>query len=250
MRISDFFHYIGRNDTMIPNMLIYYCCEDISLVENYEKAVADTTQTWHCHHRLEDNGYTEQQLKDLKLYYGRPASELILLTPFEHLSLHHKGKPKSEEHRRKIGESQRGKVIPNETKYKLSKAQRERFKGRVGTMFGKSHTEATKTKISKSKIGQGKGVPKSEEHRKKIGKANIGKYNNKYISKTVYMYDKNHNYIRKFPSSKEAERQLGFDSSSITKCCRGVRSYKTVHGYIFSYEQPKLRSIADISHLF
>lgn len=235
---------------MIPKMSKYYCCEDISLIENYDKAVADNTQVWHCHHRLEDDGYSEQQLKKMKMYYGRPASELIFLTPHEHLSLHFKGRVLSDEHRRKIGESQIGKVIPNETKNKLSKAQRERFKRQVGTMFGKSHTEATKTKISKSKIGQGKGVPKSEEHRRKIGESQIGKYNKKNVSKTVYQYDKNHNYIRKFPSAKEAERQLGFDSSSITKCCRGVRSYKTVHGYIFSYEPPKLRSIADISPLF
>lgn len=30
-----------------------YCCEDISLIENYEKAVNDKTQTWCCHHKLE-----------------------------------------------------------------------------------------------------------------------------------------------------------------------------------------------------
>ena len=28
-----------------------FCCEDISLIENYALAVADTTQTWDCHHR-------------------------------------------------------------------------------------------------------------------------------------------------------------------------------------------------------
>lgn len=28
-----------------------FCCEDISKIENYDKAVADKTQTWHCHHK-------------------------------------------------------------------------------------------------------------------------------------------------------------------------------------------------------
>ena len=28
-----------------------FCCEDPSLIENYALAVADTTQTWDCHHR-------------------------------------------------------------------------------------------------------------------------------------------------------------------------------------------------------
>lgn len=30
-----------------------YCKEDISKIENYDKAIADTTQTWECHHRDE-----------------------------------------------------------------------------------------------------------------------------------------------------------------------------------------------------
>ena len=30
---------------------IKYCRDDISLIENYDKAVSDTTQSWHCHHR-------------------------------------------------------------------------------------------------------------------------------------------------------------------------------------------------------
>lgn len=35
-----------------------FCCEDFSLIENYDKAVADKEQVWHCHHRLEicENG--------------------------------------------------------------------------------------------------------------------------------------------------------------------------------------------------
>jgi len=30
-----------------------FCCEDLSLIENYDLAISDTNQTWHCHHRLE-----------------------------------------------------------------------------------------------------------------------------------------------------------------------------------------------------
>ena len=30
-----------------------FCCEDISKIENYAAAIADTTQTWECHHRME-----------------------------------------------------------------------------------------------------------------------------------------------------------------------------------------------------
>ena len=70
-----------------------FCCEDISLIENYDKAIADNTQTWEPHHRLEtDKNLSVKELKSMKMYYHRPASELIFLTPFEHKSLHHKGK--------------------------------------------------------------------------------------------------------------------------------------------------------------
>lgn len=30
-----------------------YCKEDVTKIENYDKAVNDKTQTWHCHHRDE-----------------------------------------------------------------------------------------------------------------------------------------------------------------------------------------------------
>ena len=30
-----------------------YCKEDISKIKNYDKAIADTTKTWHCHHSEE-----------------------------------------------------------------------------------------------------------------------------------------------------------------------------------------------------
>ena len=66
-----------------------YCAEDISLIENYDKAVNDTTQMWECHHRLEtDLGLSKGELIDLRLYTNRPANELIFLSKKEHKALH------------------------------------------------------------------------------------------------------------------------------------------------------------------
>jgi hypothetical protein len=74
-----------------------FCCEDYSLIENYDKAIADTVQTWHCHHRLETHTsdgekrlvpITRDELIAMNMYYNRPASELIFLTPSEHTTLH------------------------------------------------------------------------------------------------------------------------------------------------------------------
>lgn len=111
------------------------CCEDISLIENYDKAIADTTQTWVLHHRDEirilPSGMiakrSVEELKENGRYYHCPANELIFMSPADHLSLHHKGKVYSEESVNKLKNSKKGQVSPrkgakltNETKGKLS----------------------------------------------------------------------------------------------------------------------------------
>ena len=71
-----------------------FCSEDPSLIENYDKAIADTTQVWDCHHRgeiLPCGRYSKATLKKFGLYYGRPASELIFLTATEHTRMHQLG---------------------------------------------------------------------------------------------------------------------------------------------------------------
>ena len=68
-----------------------YCSEDISNIENYEQAINDNTQIWHCHHRLEITEHkTRDQLIKEDKYFNRPSSELIFLTKADHTRLHHK----------------------------------------------------------------------------------------------------------------------------------------------------------------
>ena len=72
-----------------------YCKEDISLIENYDKAMQDNTQTWECHHRDEykvlPSGIivirTAQELIENGRYYKCPANELIFLTREEHMKI-------------------------------------------------------------------------------------------------------------------------------------------------------------------
>ena len=71
-----------------------YCSEDISKIENYEQAVNDKTQTWHCHHRAEIlpcGRYKQAVLKQFGLYWNRPADELIFMLDIEHQKMHHIG---------------------------------------------------------------------------------------------------------------------------------------------------------------
>ena len=136
-----------------------YCRDDLSKIENYEQAIADTTQSWQCHHRLEltldgEFALTPKQLKMHDMYYNRPYYELIFLTPTEHRRLHtegqnhpfygkhhtdktlrkmsesHKGRTFSEEHRRKISESKKSKKIrpfTAEHRAKLAESARKRW---------------------------------------------------------------------------------------------------------------------------
>lgn len=153
------------------NFEIY--CKDIENVENYQKAVADNFKCWECHHRLEthlpngkrrDVNISRKELIALRMYYNRPAYELIFLTRSEHNKLHHKGKnhhyykkPMSEEQRKKISNAMKGEKNP---------------------FYGKHHSEETRKQISEAQ--KGKPKPRSNEAIKKTAEANRGKhwYNN------------------------------------------------------------------------
>ncbi len=144
---------------MISKRAYMYCCEDLSLIENYDKAINDSNQIWRCHHRLEiqDEGkiiYTPQQLESLGLYYNRPASELIFLTLSEHNTLHARYVP--EERNRKRSETLKGRIPSSEHRKHLSEA----LKGRKQTEEqrkinsdchkGIKHKEETKEKLSEN----------------------------------------------------------------------------------------------------
>ena len=124
-----------------------YCKEDISLIENYEKAMNDKTQTWDCHHRDEvkilPSGIkvicTKEELIENDRYYNCPANELIFLTKSEHSLLHkigraHKGKKYSSEHKRKISAAHKGRKHNGESKRKMSE-------NRIRTEFGRKFKE-------------------------------------------------------------------------------------------------------------
>ena len=70
-----------------------FCSEDISLIENYQQAISDEEKMWDIHHRKECDSegrtlFTKKQLKEMHLYYNRPASELIFVTRSMHFKLH------------------------------------------------------------------------------------------------------------------------------------------------------------------
>lgn len=112
-----------------------YCCEDVSLIENFEDAFVSEDK-WVIHHRLETHTSDgERRLVELSMdelialgmYYNRPASELIFMRRSDHMSLHKPGKHPSEETRRKMAEAaKRRKPISEETRRKMVEAQKKR----------------------------------------------------------------------------------------------------------------------------
>lgn len=121
-----------------------FCKEDISKIENYDKAINDTTQTWDCHHKEEirilPSGMTvyrsREELIENGRYYHCPANELIFLTKSEHQRLHKKdkknpfyaipfyGKHHSDESKRKISEARKGMKFTEEHRRKISEARK------------------------------------------------------------------------------------------------------------------------------
>lgn len=114
------------------------CKDNISLIENYEKAKADDFKGWVIHHRLETHKRNRKTgmidiprdskeyisvgaLKSFGLYFHRPANELIWMKFTDHNKLHHTGKYVSQRTRDLQG--------------KLAKGRNPRFLKKVLEMY-------------------------------------------------------------------------------------------------------------------
>ena len=137
-----------------------------------------------------------------------------------------------EETRKKISEANKGKPAPNkgvpmseEQKKKISESLKELFSIEKHPMFGKHHSDETRRKISDAKKGEKHpmfGKHHSDETKKKL-------------SKKVLQFTLNGEFVREWPSTREIERQLGFDHSTICKCCNGKQ--KSAYGFKWCYAE-------------
>ena len=148
-----------------------YCKDDISLIENFDKAFADKEQIWDCHHRRELET-PRKELIEIGQYYNRPASELIFLTHAKHSTLHKKGKkckPLTEETKQKMSESHKGKTRKPFSEYwKINIG-----KGKLGYRWWNNGLSELQAKDCPEGFVRGrlKGKTMSEDHKQKISEA-------------------------------------------------------------------------------
>jgi hypothetical protein len=99
----------------------------------------------------------------------------------QRISASMKGKSKSEEHRRKIGEVQLGRQLSEEHKQKISIANKGRTnespsietRNKISaSLIGNVLSTETKIKMSESR----RGIPKSDEHKRKIREACLKRF--------------------------------------------------------------------------
>ena len=139
-----------------------YCNEDITKIENFEKALNDRTQEWDCHHRDEvrilPSGITvirtSEELKERGRYYNCPANELIFLTKSDHTKIHNKVKKLTEEQKQKISNTlkkhfkthdnpmkNRKHTIEAKFKMRLNRIDKNGFGGKFYTYYGITNSE-------------------------------------------------------------------------------------------------------------
>ena len=157
-----------------------------------------------------------------------------------------KGRHLSEETKRKIGEASRGRKQSEETKRKISESK----KGEKHPLYGKHPSEETRKKLSEARKGEKNhfyGKHHTEETRKKLSEANKGKKQseetilkrtektrNGKCSKPVLQIDKNTNeIIAEFPSMHQVQRELGYLQGNIGSCCKGLR--KSAYGFKWKF---------------
>ena len=138
----------------------------------------------------------------------------------------------SEESKKRMSDSGKGKIITEEWRKNLSIAG-----------MGRKHTKEEKQKISQSHKGKKKSVehiakiqatlktmqmPKRSEETKALQSLNNGK------SKKVNQYDLQGNFINQFRSCSQAGRELGISNMGISCCALGKT--KTAGGFVWKYE--------------
>ena len=125
--------------------------------DNHKKAAEffKLQRGWVLHHIDPDWRHN-----DIERYILWDPFDLVMMTKAEHTRIHRRGKPRSDETKKKMRESLKVSMASEETRKKLSESHK-----------GKKLSEETKKKMSEAN----KGKKHSEETKRKISEGNKGK---------------------------------------------------------------------------
>ena len=153
----------------------------------------------------------------------------------------HLGKKLSEETKRKMPESRKGKKgvrlfgkdNPNYGNHKLA--------GKNNPFYGKKHSEES---IEKMRAFQ-RGRKLSEETKRKMSKSHKGLIDGEknpmygalgekhHAAKRVDQFTKSGEFVKRWGSIADVERELGIAHNSISRCCKG--NLKSCGGFVWRY---------------
>lgn len=147
-----------------------YCCEPIESIQGF-KAASESSEKYHIHHKFEEMGLSIVDLKELGMYYNRPACELVFMNGREHIRMHSTRdlseaykhilwKPGhvpefTETHRRHISEAKKGVPVSDEHRAKISESckrtkQTIEYKTKITEILKKSWTPERRSKQSET----------------------------------------------------------------------------------------------------
>ena len=151
----------------------------------------------------------------------------------------------------KISDSNKGRIVSEETKQKLSEILSDgRLKGENHPMYGKHHTEEVKEKMRKPKPDEykqkmsekrkGEGNPyygkkHSKEWKEKASKRNKGSNNGN--SKKVIQYTKDGEIVKIWNCAKQITEELNISYNSLINRLNGKVKTKELNGFIWKYEK-------------
>lgn len=221
--------YIGKRSCNCPIEEDKYMGSGIALknaiskygIKNFKKDILricsteDEAYAYEDMYTLQVNAWSNENYYNLK-QGGKGGRTLISESTRIKLK-----KPKTEEHRRKIGNAHKGKLVSEATREKFRVLFREKYKGDGNPFYRKTHSLETIEKIKKANIGR----VQSEEERMKKRIASTGKNNPMYGKKgkdapsSIPIYCITTNEV--FDCIKDGADKYNLDRSSLAKCCKG-----------------------------
>lgn len=133
-----------------------------------------------------------------------------------------------------------GKQRSEETKKKIS----DSLKGKSYGMLGKHHSEEAKQKMSESKKGKYTGDKNPNYGNHKLKGKYTGENSPSYGSgKAVVQLTKNDDFVAEYISSYEAQAVTGINRGGITQVCNHVNNRKIAGGFHWMFKDDYLETI-------